>query len=148
MSDATGGGEGCPAVHVHNHVYPSDKRMEQALKLLRQIIKDQHTMAVTLQTIQDTVAALEGKVAEQKTVQESAVTLLGELSGMVAEVSDRLRAALDNGSDEEVQAQLDRLAALGQNVEAQSAALAAAIEANTPAAEPPQPAPPAEEPTA
>ena len=129
--------EGCDLRPLHIHNYGPDPRMEQALRLLREIRKEQKTMAITLQTIQDTVAALEGKVAAQQTVQEGAVTLLSELSTMVTEVSQRLRTALDNGSDEEVQAQLDRLDALGMNVDSQSSALAAAVEANTPAAEKP-----------
>lgn len=71
---------------------------------------------------------LQAKVAAQKTVADSAVTLLKELK-------TELDAAIASGDMSKVQA-------ISDAIDANSAELAQAVTDNTPAAPPPAPAPP------
>jgi hypothetical protein len=77
-----------------------------------------------------TLTDIETKVASESTVVDSAVTLLGELSQLIR----------DNSADPAA------LATLADSLDTQTASLAAAVTANTPAA--PAPAPPADTPPA
>lgn len=119
-------------------------QVERLLRMGRRELRHEEDQSMKLEDIVSHVATIESKVAEQATVQQGAVTLLGSLSAMVADTNTKLREALDNGSDEEIQAQLDKLAAVGAAMDEQRGALSAALVANTPASE--EPAPPAEEP--
>ena len=117
MSDDVCGGQ--PAIHVHN--YPADMRLEQVLKLLRSLTRKVEAMAFRFE---DMLAAVQAN----GDAVNSAVTAFQTIAG-------ELRAALDNGDDEQLRALTDQLTA-------QSQSLAAAVVANTPAPQPaPEPAP-------
>jgi ABC-type transporter Mla subunit MlaD len=92
-------------IHIHIHKGPD----EEAMTLLRQLTTQG---AATMASLDELTAA----VAAQTTVVDSAVTLLGQLAQMVR----------DAGTDPAA------LAALADQIEAQSAELADAVTANTP----------------
>lgn len=85
--------------------------------LLRDIINRLAVIERKLMNTDEAIAALVAKVSEQSTVIESAITLLNGLSS-------QLQAAADDPA--QIQAIIDQVAA-------QSAALAGAVAANTPA---------------
>lgn len=102
-------------VHIHVHMHGSDDRLEEILALLKQSKQRELDMAADL-------SALTTEVEEAAGVQQSAVTLLEGLA----------QAVRDAGTDPAA------LAALASQLDASTAALAAAVEANAlPPAEPP-----------
>lgn len=80
----------------------------------------QHRIAGLLEGIMAAIDDLEAKVAAEETVEASVITLLGELSA-------ELKAALAAGDT-------TRLQALSAKIDADTAALSAAVTTNTPAA--------------
>lgn len=132
---------GSPAIHVHN--YPADGRMEQALKLLRQILRGQQTMSDSFSDVTAAITGLEGRVQGISDVTQSAVETLTELAALVRDVQTQLDTA---GTEEERRAAAARLAALGDTLDTRKQALATAI-ANTDPTPGPGPTPPEPVPT-
>ena len=85
----------------------------------------------------DAITKLTADVAAEKTVEQSAITLI---QGLAAQLAAAIAAAANAGA---TPAQLDALNALSTQIETSSASLGAAVTANTPAAVPPPPAQPA-----
>lgn len=101
------------------------EQADEARRLLRRITRMENAEMVKLADIRAAVEA-------NANVQAGVITLLQKLS-------TDLQSALDNGSDEELQAVIDQL-------NGNTAAMAAAVVANTPVANEQPPEPPAEEP--
>jgi peptidoglycan hydrolase CwlO-like protein len=100
------------------HHAPGDDELRRLSGLIESLRGEIHHMAGELD-------ALTREVAENKSVMESAATLLTNLSAQI-------RALATDPA---------KLQALADSLDANSAALAAAVAANTPADEPPAPAP-------
>ena len=101
-------------MHIHVHYVPHpDPRVDQIIMLLQRILKGELKI---MATVDDVITA----VANEKTVVDSAITLLEQLHTM-------LTAAIASNDPAKVQAVLDAIST-------QQAALAAAVSANTPAA--------------
>jgi len=101
---------------------------DEVLSLLRRIDRKldslRHAEEASNMTNQEALAALAEKVAAVKTVDDSAVALLGGLS---QQIRDLVAAGTISPTD---------LTALADQLDADNAALAAAVTANTPAAPP------------
>lgn len=95
---------------------PDDETAALLVRILGKLVAIQEQLVNT----DEAIAALVAKVSEQSTVIESAITLLNGLSS-------QLQAAADDPA--QIQEIIDQVAA-------QSAALAGAVAANTPAAPP------------
>lgn len=80
------------------------------------------------QAIAEKIAALQADVTAQTAVTQSAVTLLG---GLKQQLDDAIAAAGEAGATPE---QLAALTELSSSIEANTSSLAAAVQANTPAA--------------
>ena len=105
----------------------------QALADLTHAIRSE--LMPTIQDIKDKVAAIQASVDAEKTVDDSVVTLLQGLSAMVASLKQQLADAIAAGADPAaLQAVLDGLSAAQTSVDSNTAALASAVTANTPAA--------------
>jgi 3-oxoacyl-ACP reductase-like protein len=90
----------------------------------------------TMNALSDKISALQGDVAALTAVDTSAVALL---SGLSTQLAAAIQAAKDAGMTDEQAAELD---SLHSAITGQTDALAAAVSANTPAAEPaPEPQP-------
>jgi hypothetical protein len=86
------------------------------------------------------IAALQAAVAQQTTVEQSVITLIQQMGAEIASLNQRLSAALaanDPVAAAAAQAALDQAVT---TLNANSALLAAAVTANTPAAPTPAPA--------
>src|SRR5690348_18501042 len=103
--------------HIHVH-HDSDETQ----KLLTQLIKEIHQMALDL-------TALTQAVNDEKTVEQSAITLL---NGLTKQIADLVAASGNTVDPAALQAIVDQ-------VNADKQALADAVAANTPAAPPPAP---------
>jgi hypothetical protein len=98
-----------------------------------QSIQSQETL-MALQDIKDKIAALQTAVANETTVEQSAVTLLQGLSATIASLKQQLADAIANGaSPADLQAVSDGLDGLSASVASSTNDLAAAVTANTPA---------------
>jgi hypothetical protein len=114
-------------------------------KLLNQVLKGQAAMAASLANITAEIQTLTASVASNNSVQGSAVTLLQGLSAQITAISQQLAAAIANEDETAIQAASDALTAQEQALDSNTAQLAAAVAANTPASGsvPPAAAPPA-----
>jgi hypothetical protein len=107
-------------IHVYIHS-TSEPKLDQIIALLNTVLTRETTIMATIDDVQSSVNS-------EKTVIDSAVTLLNNLTAM-------LQAAQNTGDPAKVQAVID-------SITAQTQELAAAVQANTPAAPPaPTPAP-------
>jgi hypothetical protein len=98
--------------HVFHHFSECAEREHSGiLKILATILENQHTMTAELQTLTDAVAA-------SKTVSESAITLLQGIAAQLVALKDNPAA----------------IAALATDLNNETAAMSAAITANTPPA--------------
>ena len=133
------GAEACRETHLHTHVYPSDGRMEQALKLLRSLTRKVDAMSGSFGDIMSAITGLEGRVQGMSDVTQGAIDTLTELAMLVRDVRTQLDAA---GSEDERRAAAARLGEIGDALDARKGALAAAIASTDPTPAPqPEPAP-------
>lgn len=102
----------------------SDRELAGLLKQILDQLQEQKQMATALQ--QD-IDALTADVAAQKSVITSAITLLNGIGGIVADAVSKAEAA---GASPEV---MQTLTDLHSNITGNTAALASAVTANTPA---------------
>ncbi len=109
-------------------------KLDELLRRVRRIEEILSHPGVTMSQLDDAITALTAQVAAQTTVDQSAVTLINGIPGMIATAVANATAA---GA---TPAQLAAIAALGTSLAAAAAPLAAAVSANTPVA-PPAPAP-------
>jgi hypothetical protein len=102
-------------IHLYHHISPSppDPRLDQVLALLQQLTRTETSIMASLADITTAVAA-------EKTVEDSVMTLLGE-------IGTHLKAAIASNDPVAMQAVVDQITA-------NTAALSAAVVANTPAA--------------
>ncbi|HSR79037.1 MAG TPA: hypothetical protein VLN57_20860 [Xanthobacteraceae bacterium] len=92
-------------------------------------------MANVLDPVVAQLTALQTAVANETTIDQSAITLLNGLGGQIAALAAQLATAIANQADPAtVSALVTQLTTLGTTVTASSTALAAAVTANTPAA--------------
>lgn len=99
-------------------------------------------MSATVTNLADEITQLQAAVAAEQTVEQSAVTLLNAIPGLIANAVAQAQAA--GASPEQLQALTD----LTNAVQAHASDLAAAVAANTPVPPPaPAPAEPLPEPT-
>lgn len=89
-------------------------------------------MANVLDPIPAAIASLQAQVESEVTVEQSAITLLNGLSAQVASIAAQLATAIANAADPaQVAALAGQLTSLASTVQTSSAALAAAVTANT-----------------
>lgn len=101
--------------------------------LVRTTLSQELQMANVLDPIAAQVTALTTEVANETTVNASAITLLNGLSGTIAGIAAQLQQALANAADPaQVAAIATSLGALATTVHDNAGALAAAVTANTP----------------
>ena len=106
----------------------------------QQLLTQGDKIMSTLADVQALIATLTADVAADATVEQSAITLLNGLTKSIGDLSAQLAAAIASGDPVALQAAADALAAQNTALASNTAALAAAVTANTPAA-PPAPAP-------
>lgn len=94
---------------------------------VQQLLTGQAQEAKTMSAIDDQITALTADVAEETTVNQSAVTLI---NGFAAQLAAAIAAAQAAGA---TPAELASLTALGTSISANTTALTAALTANTPA---------------
>lgn len=99
-------------------------------KKLDQLTVEVRRMNATTDTLATEITALQQQVTAETTVEQSAITLINGFSGQLAAAVAAAQAA---GATPD---QLTALHALDQQIQTSSAALAAAVSANTPAAPP------------
>jgi len=107
-------------IDVHHYVHADGNA--EVVGLLHQVLQK---LGVLKMTVQDDFAALQAKVANETTVEASAITLLQGLKSQL----DALAAAGTPVTS-------DQINALSQQIDTNSSTLAAAVTANTPAAQP------------
>lgn len=101
----------------------------------RTTLAQELTMSNVLDTVTDQVTSLTTLVAAEGTVEQSAITLLNGLSGQITALGQQLATAIANAADPAaVSAIAAQLGALGSTIQTNTAALAAAVTANTPTA--------------
>jgi hypothetical protein len=110
-------------LHIHLHV--GDPNVERLLTTL--LTKVDH-MNTAVDSLDSEITALQADVTAQTTVNASAVALLEGIPGLI---QTAVTAALAAGA---TPAQLASVKAVGDSIITNSAALAAAVTANTPAA--------------
>jgi anti-sigma factor ChrR (cupin superfamily) len=103
-------------------------RLDRIERLLGQILRTLKQEEVQMSLLDDKIAALTAEVANETTVEESAVALLNGIPKMIA---DAVAAAQAAGA---TPAQLQSLTDLQTTLAANDTSLAAAVTANTPAA--------------
>ena len=106
-------------------LHPDDKaQLNRIERMLRHLLKKEELLAMSLQ---DDFTALKAAVAAEKTVDDSAITLM-----------QGLKAQLDALASQPTISSAD-VQALSSQLATEQGALAAAVSANTPAAPPPPP---------
>ena len=101
---------------------------------LDNIYKRENEIMATLAEIQEKIAKQTADIAEQKTVEESIVTLLNQTVATEKDIKAQLEAAIASNDPAALQAVADTLDANTTALEANTADIAAAVTANTPAA--------------
>ena len=86
----------------------------------------------TLAEIQEKIAKQTADIAEQKTVEQSIITLLGQVVQQGKDLATQLAAAIAANDPAALQAVADELDANNTALEANTADIAAAVTANTP----------------
>lgn len=129
-------------INIHDH---TDHKIVDELKLISDtlflIIKNQSKIMADLKTIQDANTELIADVAAEDTVIASAVTLIEGFGKQLSDLQAELAAAIAANDPTAIQAVADSMTATSNDIKAQSAALGAAVTANTPAAPAPAPDP-------
>lgn len=118
-------------VEIHSH---DSIKLDEILKQLLTITKNQTTMSGTLKDIQDQNAALIEAVAAEDTVIDSAVALITGFATTLADIKAQLAAAIAANDPVAIQAVADSLSATITDVNAKKQSLADAVAANTPSA--------------
>jgi len=104
--------------------------------LLNQLVKGSVTTMATIKDIQANIAGLQADVTAEKNAEDAIVLLLNKLNANDAALQAQLAAAIAASDPVAIQAAMDALTANRAAVQANTAALAAAVLANTPAATP------------
>lgn len=99
------------------------------------ILKQNKKIMATLADIQNEVASLEQTVQAEDTIIDSAVTLIGGFTGVISGLQQQLTDALAASDPAALQAVVDSMEQTKTEIDAKAGALAAAVAANTPAAQ-------------
>lgn len=139
MSTMSGtGGSGCAGVHLHVH----SPDIEQAMQLLRRIetVLEEQVM-VKFADIEQRIDQVVAQADRIGNVADSAVSAIAGLRQTFSEIQSQLQNALDNGDDNMIQAQLDRLGSVADVLGAKEQELAIAIAGPQQPVPEPQPEP-------
>lgn len=121
--------------NIYNYFFENKVllKLDEALLLLGTIQRKEDIIMAQIDDLKANVEALIADVAAQGTVIGSAVAALNGLTAQQAVLSQQLADAIAAGDPAAIQAAADAIAAQNQLVVDQTAALAAAIPAGTPA---------------
>lgn len=123
-------------VNIYDHRCEANTDIKKILETVLLIIQKLQTMSGTLADIQASNATLLAAVAAEDTVIDSAVVLINGFATTLSDIQAQLAAAIAASDPAAIQAVADSLGATAADVTAKSAALAAAVSANTPAPPP------------
>jgi hypothetical protein len=109
------------------------RKLDLILKILGRIYKEEVIEMAELDDLKANVASLIADVGAEKTVIDSAIAAIKGLTDQIGVLSQQLQDAITAGDPVAIKAASDAIAAQNQAIIDQTAALAAAIPAGTPA---------------
>lgn len=119
-------------ITINNGDTGDDSKLDYLIELVEELLITTSEINIKENAIMTDLSVLEAEVAENTSVDESAIALITGLAAKVQDLADQLTAA---GVD------ATKVQELADNLNASNAALAAAVAANTPAAPAPTPEP-------